>query len=215
MDERPMQHMLDAVSVIKKADPDFKIAFAGNCHEELLDVLDYYCIPMEQNFPEGAVERRRKNGMTTTWYTSCAEAWPNTFTFSGPAQAEWMGWYIAAKGLDGYLRWAYNSWPADPMNDSRFTSWAAGDTYLVYPDGITSIRFERLKAGITAFRKIAVLKAEFAENGDSASLQKLNQALSLFVMPDIDFIRHLVKDSDAEDYAANAINSAKKILDTL
>ena len=40
MDERPMQHMLDAVSVIKKADPDFKIAFAGNCHEELLDVLD-------------------------------------------------------------------------------------------------------------------------------------------------------------------------------
>lgn len=215
MDERPMQHMLDAVSVIKKADPDFKIAFAGNCHEELLDVLDYYCIPMEQNFPEGAVERRRKNGMTTTWYTSCAEAWPNTFTFSGPAQAEWMGWYIAAKGLDGYLRWAYNSWPADPMNDSRFTSWAAGDTYLVYPDGISSIRFERLKAGITAFRKIAVLKAEFAENGDSASLQKLNQALSLFVMPDIDFIRHLTKDPDAEDYAANAINAAKQILNTL
>ena len=59
------------------------------------------------------------------------------------------------------------------------------------------------------------LKAEFAENGDSASLQKLNQALSLFVMPDIDFIRHLTKDPDAEDYAANAINAAKQILNTL
>ena len=34
-------------------------------------------------------------------------------------------------------------------------------------------------------------------------------------MPDIDFIRHLTKDTDAEDYAANAINAAKKILETL
>lgn len=215
MDERPMPQMLDAVNVIKKADPDFKIAFAGNCHEELLDILDYYCIPMENAFPANAVEKRRKDGMTTTWYTSCAEAWPNTFTFSSPAEAEWMGWYIAANNLDGYLRWAFNSWPADPMNDSRFTTWAAGDTYLVYPDGISSIRFERLKAGITAFRKIAVLRKEFSSNGNTAALEKLEEALSLFVMPDIDTIKHLTKDPDAEDYAGIAINKARMILETL
>ena len=91
MDERPMDRMLAAVEVIKNADPDFRIAFEGNCHEELLDALDYYCIPIWDNYPEGAVEKRREEGKITAWYTCCTESWPNTFTFSYPAEAEWIG----------------------------------------------------------------------------------------------------------------------------
>ena len=44
-----------------------------------------------------------------------------------------MSYYSSKKHLDGYLRWAYNSWPLEPLLDSRFRSWAGGDTYLVYP----------------------------------------------------------------------------------
>lgn len=218
MDERPMEQMLAAVEVIRNADPDFRIAFAGNCHEQLLDDLDYYCIPIGSEYPEGAVEKRRAEGKVTTWYTCCTEAWPNTFTFSRPAEAEWIGWYIAAKGLDGYLRWALNSWPEDPLNDSRFTAWAAGDTYLIYPDGMSSIRFERLKAGITAYRKIEALRAEFSSEGNKKGLVRLDKALGMFVMPDKDNIREITSDHDysgldGEDPAADAVAAAKRILD--
>lgn len=213
MDERPMDRMLAAVEVIKNADPDFRIAFEGNCHEELLDALDYYCIPIWDNYPEGAVEKRREEGKITAWYTCCTESWSNTFTFSYPAEAEWIGWYVAANGLDGYLRWAFNSWPEDPMRDSRFTAWAAGDTYLVYPGGLSSIRFERLKAGITAYRKIMALREEFTRTGNRSGLARLEKALSLFRLPDADAVRQHVLDKDMPDFAADAVNAAKKILD--
>ena len=54
----------------------------------------------------------------------------------------------AANGYDGFLRWAYNSWTEDPLRDSRFRTWPAGGTYVVYPGGRSSIRFERLREGI-------------------------------------------------------------------
>ena len=212
MDERPMEDMLAAVAVIKNADPDFRIAFEGNCHEELLDVLDYYCIPVWDSYPDGSVAKRRAEGKVTTYYTCCSESWPNTFTFSYPAEAEWIGWYIAARDLDGYLRWAFNSWPEAPMHDSRFTAWAAGDTYLVYPGGLSSIRFERLKAGITAYRKIMALREEFTRTGNKAGMARLEKALSLFVLPDADELRRHVIDKDMPDMASDAVNAAKKIL---
>lgn len=65
-------------------------------------------------------------------------------------------------GYDGYLRWAYNSWVADPCTDGRFRTWPSGDCFMVYPDG-TSIRMERLTEGIQAFEKIRLLKAEFPD----------------------------------------------------
>ena len=62
-----------------------------------------------------------------------------------------MSYYSSKKHLDGYLRWAYNSWPLEPLLDSRFRSWAGGDTYLVYPGARSCIRFERL---IEAYRRM-------------------------------------------------------------
>jgi hypothetical protein len=34
--------------------------------------------------------------------------------FSPPAEARYLGWYTAAHGYDGFLRWAYDAWAADP-----------------------------------------------------------------------------------------------------
>ena len=56
------------------------------------------------------------------------------------------------------LRWAYNSWPADPQVDSRYGNWMAGDTYLVYPYNRSSIRFERLIDGIETAEKVRALR---------------------------------------------------------
>jgi hypothetical protein len=88
-----------------------------------------------------------------------------------------------AAGFDGFLRWAYNSWVKDPLLDSRFRTWPAGDTYIVYPDGRSSIRFERLIEGIQDAEKIRLLREEFS-NGDNPAdqekLQKLNDLLVQF-----------------------------------
>ena len=78
--------------------------------------------------------------------------------------------------LDGYLRWAFNSWVSEPLLDSRFVTWAAGDTYLIYPGARTSIRFERLVSGIQDYEKIRILRQE----QKPAALQRLNKALNSF-----------------------------------
>lgn len=82
--------------------------------------------------------------------------------------------------MDGYLRWALNSWPKNPVQDSRFTAWPAGDTYQVYPGPMTSIRLEKLTEGIQDFEKIRILKEAYKNNGNLEKLQALEAALSRF-----------------------------------
>jgi hypothetical protein len=72
------------------------------------------------------------------------------------------------------LRWAYASWVEDPLHDSRFRTWPAGDTYLVYPDARSSIRFERLIEGIQDAEKIRILRKEFAAAGTAEARRKLD-----------------------------------------
>lgn len=158
MDERPMDVMKQIISVIKKADPGFKIALAGNYYEEIDKDVDDYCIVVPDKFPEGVVDRRRSEGKFSTYYTCCQPGKPNTFTCSDPAESREIGLLVANLNADGYLRWAYNSWPLEPLLDSRFRSWAAGDTYLVYPGNRTSIRFEHLIEGIQEYEKLKALK---------------------------------------------------------
>lgn len=125
MDERPMEAMREAIKVIKQADPEFKITLAGNYHPEIQSDLYYLSIPYGHKFPEDVKAERERKGQISTVYTCCAEAFPNTFTFSDPAEATWTALHAIAGGYDGYLRWAVNSWTADPLRDSRFRTWAA------------------------------------------------------------------------------------------
>ena len=61
-------------------------------------------------------------------------------------------------GLDGFLRWAWNSWPEDPTKDATYWNWRAGDTFLCYPNGEPSWRFLELRNGIIAAEKVRLLK---------------------------------------------------------
>lgn len=184
MDERPMEVMQKTIAVIKKADPDFRISLAGTYHPEIEDQLYDYCITINENFPEDVLERRRQEGKISALYTCCSESYPNTFTFSPLAEAAWIGYYMAAKNVDGYLRWAYNSWPLEPLLDSRFHSWAAGDTYIVYPGNRSSLRFEKLVEGIQAYEKIRILRQEYKESGNLKALEKIEKALGDFNLTD-------------------------------
>lgn len=180
MDERPEAVMKTTLGIIRKADPDFKISLAGALHEDLLYELDDYCVALRMKYTEEAKARRKAEGKVTTYYTSCEEPYPNTFTFADPADSEWFGWYAAKAHLDGYLRWAYNSWVIEPLLDSRFITWAAGDTYLIYPGARTSIRFERMTEGIQAWEKIRILREEYQAKGNKGALARIEKALEVF-----------------------------------
>lgn len=180
MDERPHDVMQETLRLIKSVDPDFKVSLAGALHEDLSDDLDYFCVPLRSKYSPEVLAKRQADGVLTTYYTSCEEPFPNTFTFSAPADAEWLGWYASKAGLDGYLRWALNSWPRQPLFDSRFRTWAAGDTYFIYPGARTSVRFERLIMGVQAYEKIRILRDEFQREGNMEGFELINRALGYF-----------------------------------
>lgn len=182
MDERPMHAMQKAMTVIRKADPEFKVSLAGNWHPEIEADLYDYCIALDQAelLPSEVFTRRKAEGKKTTIYTCCSSHKPNTFTFSVPAEGAWYGFYVAQSNYDGYLRWAYNSWVKEPLHDTRFRAWPAGDTYMVYPYGRSSVRFEKLIEGIQANEKARILRKEFTKENNTAKLKKLDAVMERF-----------------------------------
>lgn len=182
MDERPMHAMQKAIAVIRKADPEFKVALAGNYHPEIEADLYDYCVALNQGkkLPKEVLERRQKEGKNTTFYTCCMEYQPNTFTFSVPVEGSWFGFHVANVGYDGYLRWAYNSWVKEPLHDTRFRQWSAGDTYIIYPYGRSSVRFEKVIEGIQSYEKIRVLREKFTAEGNTAKLAELDELVKPF-----------------------------------
>lgn len=180
MDERPMEAMQSVIALLKSIDKDWKIALAGDYHPEIEKDIYDYCVASRFKFPDEILTRRKKEGKVSTWYTCCTEKFPNGFTFSPPDEHVWMGWYTAATQMDGYLRWAFNSWPKDPLNDSRFTAWPAGDTYQVYPGPLSSIRFEKLVEGIQDYEKIEILREEYRRKKQMNKLNELETSLKKF-----------------------------------
>ena len=184
MDERSLQQMQAAIKVIKEYAPGMKISMAGNYHPEIEADIHDYCLDI---FAYGAytpelLAKRRAQGKVSTYYTCCSAEYPNLFTFSAPADAAFIALEALAKDLDGYLRWAYNSWTVTPEEDSRFTAWPAGDTYVIYPFSLSSIRWERLVQGIQLFEKYKIKLAELKANGyeeRAAELEKLLESIDL------------------------------------
>lgn len=204
MDERQLKDMLATLEVISKADSGFKVALAGSYHKELEDKLDDYCVIINEDFPAESIARRRAAGMNSTFYTCCTPPRPNTFIQSPPAESEWLAWHSAKEGLDGYLRWAFNSWTESPLTDACFTAWPAGDPFIVYPDGRSSIRFERMTEGIQQYEKVRLLKEEARGKGNKSMLKKIEKILSAFGTKELD-----------KTTAAEAVNKAKAAINKL
>lgn len=178
MDERAPEAMEAAIKVLEANAPEMGFAIADNhkSYKRFRGMKDV-CVSQGQKVDQEDIDTRRAKGFTTTFYVCCNPPYPNTFTMSDPYEAELLGWYGLASDFDGMLRWAYNSWPADPQTDSRFGNWTSGDTYLVYPGNRSSIRFERMLDGIQAVEKVRVLRAEGADmSGVDAVLNDIRKS---------------------------------------
>lgn len=161
MDERPIDQLEKAWKVVKEADEGYRFAGAANFNvdpgsigDRMYDLSVGYRFKIHQGEP---LKRRLDNGQKLTFYTCCGPDRPNTFVFSKPAESTYMGWHAASINYSGYLRWAYCSFPQQPVTETRFGTWHAGDPFLTYPAG-SSIRLERLTEGIQDYEKIRILR---------------------------------------------------------
>ncbi len=173
MDERSLKDLKEVVKLVSMESPGLKIAFAGHYHPELDEMLYDLSVASQHILPDENLLRRSDSGFKTTFYVCCVEERPNTFTFSNPAEATFLPWYAAYRRFDGMLRWSYNSWTPDPLQDSRFRRFPAGDTYIVYPGGLSSVRFERLREGIQDYEKITILRNSLKQEDSDESDEKL------------------------------------------
>jgi hypothetical protein len=149
------------------------ITYAGDWHKELNGLLDDYSFLYGKEAGLTETLARQSRGATTSFYVCCNPAKPNNFVFSPPVEGQWISWYAMAHGYSGFLRWAYDAWPADPLRDARFGTWAAGDCYLVYPGGNSSIRFEKLREGIVDYEKISILRRLVKQSSNTKAKEKL------------------------------------------
>jgi hypothetical protein len=183
INENAMEQTLAAIKVIRDHSKQWKITYAGDWHPELDGLLDDYSCVFYKEPSVKEVNDRSAKKQSSTYYICCTPAYPNTFVFSPPVEGRWLGWYTMAHAYDGMLRWAYDAWPADPVRDARHLLWPAGDSYMIYPGGESSIRFEKMREGIVDFEKLRILKAKAARSTNTEIkklLQDLNQHLQVF-----------------------------------
>ncbi|GGW45920.1 DUF4091 domain-containing protein [Arenibacter certesii] len=182
MDERGPEEMNAMLTLLNQHAPEFGVSFADNHKsyklypDELKDMSVAFGHPVDH---EDLIQRRA-NDFISTLYVCCSDGFPNTFTFSPPAEGVFIGWYTMAADFDGFLRWAYNSWVENPLQDSRFRAWPAGDTYIVYPDNRSSIRFETLREGIQDAEKIRILRKVLKDKNMLDDLDYLNKVVAQF-----------------------------------
>jgi hypothetical protein len=207
MDERPPKDMQATLDFLNRTAPEIGVALADN-HKSYkqFPMLRDICVAYGATFDEEDLVFRKNNKLVSTYYVCCGHLFPNVFTFSTPPEGAYIAWYAIAAGFDGFLRWAYNSWTENPLTDSRFRRFPAGDTYIVYPGGRSSIRFERLREGIQDAEKIRILREKFMLSSGaeaSAKLAELNAEVAKF--------NHTTKPDDC----AGLLNGAKKALNEL
>ena len=111
------------------------------------------------------VKDREAKGYKTTLY-SCTEHQPGNFSLSAPVESYWSI-INAGEETAGFLRWAYDAWVADPLNDATHNSFEPGDCFLIYPDekdaenpvSKSSVRLEKMAQGMRDVNKIKQMVA--------------------------------------------------------
>jgi hypothetical protein len=213
INENPLNITIAAAKFIKAHSKDWRITYAGDWHAELTGLLDDYSPIIGKEPGREELADRKARGFTTTYYVCCTPPQPNNFVFSPPIEGTYISWYASAYGYDGFLRWAYDAWPADPLRDARHTLWPAGDCFMVYPGGISSIRFEKMREGIVDFEKIRIVKELARKSTD----KKIKRSMA-------DFQAHLetfvgTDETNKREYHVpemrEAVLTGKKMIDEL
>ena len=110
-------------------------------------------------------QAREDAGLRTTIYT-CTGHKPGNFSLSAPGESYWTMMYSYSVGGEGYLRWAYDSWVENPLEDTTHNAFEAGDCFLVFPDDSeakvtkSSTRFEKMAEGVRDVNKLIKMKSD-------------------------------------------------------
>ncbi|WP_169513979.1 glycoside hydrolase domain-containing protein [Agromyces subbeticus] len=170
MDERALGDLMYAVDLIDAHAPGLKVGAAMNYNsltDPRLDRIDKISVSSDHVLVgdevfEATMKHRRELGLITSIYY-CVGIYPNTFIRSNLAEAAWTQWKTVATDSDGYLRWAYDSFVADPFATTDFKTWESGDTAQVYPGNVSSVRWERMNEGIRDAEKVRRLSEQSPE----------------------------------------------------
>ena len=163
--------MARLLSMIESATPEIAVSVSGEYYPGVTEKIRNYNIPFN-SMPDGIQSiaiKRRNDSSRTILYTGCEVSQPNTFTFSGHAEASYLPLFAAASMLDGYMGMGFNNWPDDPFTDSRNNHSPGGTGYLVYPGPESSVRFELLRDGIEEYEKIRILQGMLSSDPSPAA----------------------------------------------
>jgi broad specificity phosphatase PhoE len=169
-DERHEDEMKEAIKMLYTVLPSIgyssriQISSAYKYNQE----LDQYITDLSIGYSNhldwtNLTQKRRNNNNKTTFYLCEHPRSPfnNTFLDSAVHESRWIGWYSFANGFDGFLRWAYDSWPEDPLINGDFPGphghWPAGDTFLCYPNSWKSLRLMKIRQGIQDYEKLRIM----------------------------------------------------------
>ena len=148
-----------SLAFVREAAPDFRYNAAINHYEFIEEappqVSDFIpVLPLAAREPQRTADltaQVHERGGLMLWYVCCWPPIPNTFLHSPLVEGRLIGWLTHYLGLDGFLRWAFCLWPADPWQRVSFRApgWSAGDMYFVLPgpDGapVETLRYEALR----------------------------------------------------------------------
>lgn len=172
-ERRNMQTALDLIASVKNKDgKTLKISAAFNDFKHnaaVFNRLDYASVGLQQirdnlqDFKD-QVRIRRDNKQQTTMYTA-TEHVPNSFTKSIPAESYWTAMFAGSLNTTGFLRWAYDAWVENPLEESTHWSFPAGDCFLVYPsyknqkpESKFSLRLAKLDEGVRDVNKLYMMR---------------------------------------------------------
>lgn len=186
MDERSMDDLMACVDLIESITNDegehFKISSAMNYQSgndySFLDRIDDISIGLSHinhnsDDMKNMAAHRQELGLLTTIYT-CTGDYPNSFTISDTSESAWTMWYSLSQNTDGFMRWSWDGWVENPLENVSYKYWEPGDPWFIYPaekDSTThtfysSPRFERLKEGIRDINKAKYLMENAPELRD-------------------------------------------------
>lgn len=181
-ERRNMETALDLISTVKNRNGcSLKISASFNDfkhNESIFNRLDYASVGLEQirdnlqDFKD-QVQLRRDNKKETTMYTA-TEHVPNSFTKSVPVESYWSILFAGSLNATGFLRWAYDAWVANPLEESTHWSFPSGDCFLVYPSfredkeqkSRFSLRLAKLDEGVRDVNKLYKMRETLPEISD-------------------------------------------------
>lgn len=174
MDERPLSEVepvLDLVESIENSEgKSMKTAIAVYQWdiESVMDRIDDLSLSISMAGDARTrplFEKRAAEGKLSTLYTCGAQ---NSAMLNQPGESAdslLRAWKCRAQGL---LRWALDSFNADPLTSSVHTRFVPGDLYLFYPSAVdgdripqSSPRYEKLMEGNRMVQKLKVLQENY------------------------------------------------------